>query len=142
MRTGHTREPRFTPLRRRPSLLDRQANRAVHQDGCEDGHPRVSAPPGGSSQGRTECAVSSTTRDPESLDDVLVGEAVLGVYRQMFAGLVRDTGAVVDDPELVDVAEALLSAFAEAGEEGLGHEQLRQVCRTTPPRSSRTGCGC
>ena len=47
-----------------------------------------------------------------SLDDVLVGEAVLGVYRQMFAALARDSGAVVDDPGLVDVAETLLAAFA------------------------------
>ena len=66
---------------------------------------------------------------PPSLDDVLVGEAVLGVYRQMFAALARDSGSVVDDPELVDVAETLLSAFADAGEEGLGHEQMRYVCR-------------
>ncbi|MFC5746461.1 hypothetical protein [Actinomadura rugatobispora] len=64
-----------------------------------------------------------------SLDDVLVGEAVLGVYRQMFAALARDSGAVVDDPELVDVAETLLAAFADAGEEGLSREQMRYVCR-------------
>jgi hypothetical protein len=67
-----------------------------------------------------------------TLDDVLVGEAVLGVYRQMFAALARDSGAVVDDPELVDVAETLLAAFADAGEEGLGHEQMRYVCRRYP----------
>ncbi|MFB4314541.1 hypothetical protein [Actinomadura sp. 21ATH] len=66
---------------------------------------------------------------PASLDDVLVGEAVLGVYRQMFAALARDSGAVVDDPELVDVAETLLAAFADAGEEGLSREQMRYVCR-------------
>jgi hypothetical protein len=67
-----------------------------------------------------------------TLDDVLVGEAVLGVYRQMFAALARDSGAVVDDPELVDVAETLLTAFADAGEDGLGHEQMRYVCRRYP----------
>jgi hypothetical protein len=67
-----------------------------------------------------------------SLDDVLVGEAVLGVYRQMFAALARDSGAVVDDPEMVDVAETLLAAFADAGEDGLGHEQMRHVCRRYP----------
>lgn len=67
-----------------------------------------------------------------SLDDVLVGEAVLGVYRQMFAALARDSGAVVDDPELVDVAETLLAAFADAGEEGLSREQMRYVCRGYP----------
>ncbi|MFC6886493.1 MULTISPECIES: hypothetical protein [Actinomadura] len=67
-----------------------------------------------------------------SLDDVLVGEAVLGVYRQMFAALARDSGAVVDDPELVDVAETLLAAFADAGEDGLSREQMRYVCRGYP----------
>ncbi|QKG20676.1 hypothetical protein [Actinomadura verrucosospora] len=67
-----------------------------------------------------------------SLDDVLVGEAVLGVYRQMFAALARDSGAVVDDPELVDVAETLLAAFADAGEDGLSREQMRYVCRRYP----------
>ncbi|MBO2455486.1 hypothetical protein J4573_50995 [Actinomadura barringtoniae] len=70
--------------------------------------------------------------DAPSLDDVLVGEAVLGVYRQMFAALARDGGAVVDDPELVDVAETLLAAFADAGEDGLSREQMRYVCRRYP----------
>ncbi|WP_119731099.1 hypothetical protein [Thermomonospora amylolytica] len=74
----------------------------------------------------------SLSQTPESLDDVLVGEAVLGVYRQMFAALARDAGAVVDDPELVDIAETLLSAFAEAGEDGLSREQMRYVCRRYP----------
>lgn len=69
---------------------------------------------------------------PVTLDDVLGGEAVLGVYRQMFAALARDGGAVVDDPEMVDVAETLLSAFADAGEEGLSREQMRHVCRRYP----------
>ncbi|MEV5830350.1 hypothetical protein AB0L25_32775 [Spirillospora sp. NPDC052242] len=77
--------------------------------------------------------MSPTTDDEAaSLDDVLVGEAVLGVYRQMFAALARDSGAVVDDPELVDVAETLLAAFADAGEEGLSREQMRYVCRGYP----------
>ncbi|TNY34523.1 hypothetical protein [Thermomonospora catenispora] len=74
----------------------------------------------------------SLSQTPQSLDDVLVGEAVLGVYRQMFAALARDSGAVVDDPELVDIAETLLSAFAEAGEDGLSREQMRHVCRRYP----------
>ncbi|WP_019631564.1 hypothetical protein [Actinomadura atramentaria] len=67
-----------------------------------------------------------------SLDDALAGEAVLGVYRQMFAALARDSGAVVDDPVLVDVAETLLAAFADAGEDGLSREQMRYVCRRYP----------
>ncbi|WP_396452514.1 hypothetical protein [Actinomadura sp.] len=78
--------------------------------------------------------MSPTTENAAaSLDDALVGEAVLGVYRQMFAALARDSGAVVDDPELVDVAETLLAAFADAGEEGLSREQMRHVCRRYPP---------
>ncbi|TDC53519.1 hypothetical protein E1281_17580, partial [Actinomadura sp. KC345] len=77
--------------------------------------------------------MSPSTENPAaSLDDVLVGEAVLGVYRQMFAALARDSGAVVDDPELVDVAETLLAAFADAGEDGLSREQMRYVCRRYP----------
>jgi len=76
--------------------------------------------------------VPSHREPPQTLEDVLAGEAVLGVYRQMFAALARDAGAVVDDPEMVDIAETLLSAFAEAGEEGLSREQMRHVCRHYP----------
>lgn len=68
----------------------------------------------------------------QGLDAALADEAVLTVYRQMFAALARDGGAVVDDPELVDVAEVLFAAFAEAGEDGLNHEQMRYVCRRFP----------
>lgn len=64
-----------------------------------------------------------------SLDEVLADEAVLGIYRQMFAPLARDSGAVVTDPGLVDVADTLLSAFARAGEDGLTHEEMREACR-------------
>ncbi|WP_067832550.1 hypothetical protein [Actinomadura kijaniata] len=80
----------------------------------------------------TSETVVTAADDAPSLDDALVGEAVLGVYRQMFAALARDSGAVVDDPELVDVAETLLAAFADAGEEGLTREQMRYVCRRYP----------
>ncbi|GAA2588450.1 hypothetical protein SMC26_16275 [Actinomadura fulvescens] len=78
-----------------------------------------------------ENAINDSDAAP-SLDDALVGEAVLGVYRQMFAALARDSGAVVDDPDLVDVAETLLTAFADAGEDGLSREQMRYVCRRYP----------
>jgi hypothetical protein len=39
---------------------------------------------------------------------------------------------VVDDPALVDIAETLFAAFAEAGEEWLTHEQMRHACRAYP----------
>ncbi|MFI6480712.1 hypothetical protein ACIBH1_22490 [Nonomuraea sp. NPDC050663] len=67
-----------------------------------------------------------------TLDAALSDEAVLSTYRRMFAALARDSGAVVDDPALVDIAETLFAAFAEAGEEWLTHEQMRAVCRAYP----------
>ncbi|MFI6595568.1 hypothetical protein ACIBHX_04920 [Nonomuraea sp. NPDC050536] len=70
--------------------------------------------------------------DPLTLDAALSDEAVLSTYRRMFAALARDSGAVVDDPVLVDIAETLFAAFAEAGEEWLTHEQMRFACRAYP----------
>ncbi|RBQ19866.1 hypothetical protein DP939_12195 [Spongiactinospora rosea] len=68
-----------------------------------------------------------------TLDAALSEEAVLATYRRMFAALARDSGAVVDDPALVDIAETLFAAFAEAGEDWLTHEQMRYACRAHPP---------
>ncbi|WP_214110373.1 hypothetical protein [Acrocarpospora catenulata] len=68
----------------------------------------------------------------ETLDAALTDEAVLVTYRRMFAALARDSGAVVDDPALVDIAETLFAAFAAAGEEWLTHEQMRHACRAYP----------
>ncbi|HEY6739896.1 MAG TPA: hypothetical protein VI076_13715 [Actinopolymorphaceae bacterium] len=67
-----------------------------------------------------------------TFDDLLADEAVLAIYRQMFAPLARHSGAVVTDPALVDVAEALFDAFARAGEEGLNHEEMRAACQRFP----------
>ncbi|MFD0472189.1 hypothetical protein ACFQ0B_30710 [Nonomuraea thailandensis] len=72
------------------------------------------------------------SEQPLTLDSVLTDEAVLSTYRRMFAALARDSGAVVDDPALVDIAETLFAAFAEAGEEWLTHEQMRFACRAYP----------
>jgi hypothetical protein len=69
---------------------------------------------------------------PDTLDAALGDEAVLVTYRRMFAALARDSGAVVDDPALVDIAETLFAAFAEAGEDWLTHEQMRHACRAHP----------
>ncbi|RJL34616.1 hypothetical protein D5H75_06390 [Bailinhaonella thermotolerans] len=67
-----------------------------------------------------------------SLDSALADESVLATYRRMFAALARDSGAVVEDPMLVDIAETLFAAFAEAGEDWLTHERMRHVCRRFP----------
>lgn len=67
-----------------------------------------------------------------SLDEALAEDAVLGIYRQMFAPLARDSGAVVPDPAMVDIADTLFSAFARAGEEGLTREEMREACRRYP----------
>ncbi|MFD1934179.1 MULTISPECIES: hypothetical protein [Nonomuraea] len=72
------------------------------------------------------------SEQPLTLDAALSEEAVLSTYRRMFAALARDSGAVVDDPAMVDVAETLFAAFAEAGEEWLTHEQMRFACRAFP----------
>ncbi|MEU7897724.1 hypothetical protein AB0B45_33305 [Nonomuraea sp. NPDC049152] len=72
------------------------------------------------------------SEQPLTLDAALSEEAVLSTYRRMFAALARDSGAVVDDPAMVDVAETLFAAFAEAGEEWLTHEQMRFACRAYP----------
>ncbi|MFI6322535.1 hypothetical protein ACIBG8_33705 [Nonomuraea sp. NPDC050556] len=68
--------------------------------------------------------------EPLTLDAALSEEAVLSTYRRMFAALARDSGAVVEDPALVDIAETLFAAFAEAGEEWLTHDQMRHACRS------------
>ncbi|MEV2268244.1 hypothetical protein [Nonomuraea africana] len=72
------------------------------------------------------------SEQPLTLDAALSEEAVLSTYRRMFAALARDSGAVVDDPAMVDIAETLFAAFAEAGEEWLTHEQMRFACRAYP----------
>jgi hypothetical protein len=60
----------------------------------------------------------------------ITGElAVLGVYRQVFAVLAREAGAMILDASLVDVDESILASFAEAGPEGLTVEQVVAACR-------------
>ncbi|WP_020663577.1 hypothetical protein [Amycolatopsis benzoatilytica] len=70
------------------------------------------------------------TEPPELTLDDLTGEAaVLRVYRQVFAVLAREAGAMIADPSTLDVDEAILEAFAEAGSEGLPLEQAVAACR-------------
>ncbi len=54
---------------------------------------------------------------------------MLRVYRQVFAVLAREAGAMIADPSTLDVDEAILEAFAEAGSEGLPLEQAVAACR-------------
>jgi hypothetical protein len=69
-----------------------------------------------------------------SLDDATSSAAVLRLYRQAFAVLAQQAEAMVLDPASLDVDEAILDAFAEAGSEGLTQEQLAVECGHLPPR--------
>ncbi len=74
------------------------------------------------------------TETPELPLAEAVGEAaVLRVYQQVFAVLAREAGAMIADPALVDVDEAILGAFADAGTEGLAIEQAVLACRQFRP---------
>lgn len=74
--------------------------------------------------------VDALTDTPELTLEDLAGEAaVLRVYRQVFAVLAREAGAMTVDPTTIDVDEAILEAFAEAGSEGLTVEQAVAGCR-------------
>jgi hypothetical protein len=64
-----------------------------------------------------------------SFDDLADEAAVLGVYRQVFAVLAREAGAMILDASSVNVDEAILGSFAEAGPEGLTVDQVVAACR-------------
>ncbi|HET9657159.1 MAG TPA: hypothetical protein VFP72_17535 [Kineosporiaceae bacterium] len=66
------------------------------------------------------------------LDDLGAELGVLRVYRQVFAVLAREHGAMTDDALSLDVDEAILEAFAQAGAEGLTAEQVVLACRRHP----------
>ncbi|MEV8376639.1 hypothetical protein AB0P21_28095 [Kribbella sp. NPDC056861] len=67
-----------------------------------------------------------------TLLDAEAEAAVLRVYRQVFAVLAREAGAMIVDPELLDADQAILDAFAEAGSDGLTVEQATLACRGYP----------
>jgi hypothetical protein len=72
------------------------------------------------------------------LDDLAGEAAVLRVYRQAFAVLAREAEKMILSPQLLDVDEAILSAFAASGSDGLTEEQVRNACRKFPePTVSR-----
>lgn len=66
------------------------------------------------------------------LDDLAGEAAVLRVYRQAFAVLAREAEKMILSPQLLDVDEAILSAFAASGSDGLTEEQVRNACRKFP----------
>jgi len=68
-----------------------------------------------------------------SLEDLAPEVGVLRIYRQVFAVLAREHGAMIADVELLDVDEAILAAFAEAGTEGLTLETAVAACRRYDP---------
>ncbi|GAA3398161.1 hypothetical protein [Cryptosporangium minutisporangium] len=72
--------------------------------------------------------------DPDelTLESAAHDDAIVAVYRQMFAVLGSSAQSVVSDPVLVDLADALFTAFSAAGSEGLTMEQMRHACRGFP----------
>jgi hypothetical protein len=53
------------------------------------------------------------------LDDLAGEAAVLRVYRQAFAVLAREAEKMILTPQLLDVDEAIFTAFAASGSDGL-----------------------
>jgi hypothetical protein len=72
-----------------------------------------------------------------SFDDLAGEAAVLGVYRQVFAVLARESGAMILDSASIDVDEAVLGSFAEAGPEGLTVDQVVIACGRYPDTQVR-----
>jgi len=68
------------------------------------------------------------------LDDLTTEAAVLRVYRQAFAVLARESGAMILDVDLIDVDEAILEAFAEAGSDGMTAAEVVVACHRFDPR--------
>jgi hypothetical protein len=66
------------------------------------------------------------------LDDLAGEAAVLRVYRQAFAVLAREAEKMILTPQLLDVDEAIFTAFAASGSDGLTEEQVRNACRRFP----------
>ena len=62
------------------------------------------------------------------LDELTTEAAVLRVYRQAFAVLAREAGAMILDADLIDVDEAILEAFAAAGSDGLTAAEVVAAC--------------
>jgi hypothetical protein len=68
-----------------------------------------------------------------TLDEAATEAAVLRLYRQIFAVLAREAGAMIVDTGLIDVDEAILEAFAEAGSDGLTLAEATAACPRYDP---------
>ena len=68
-----------------------------------------------------------------TLDEAASEAAVLRLYRQIFAVLAREAGAMIVDTGLIDVDEAILEAFAEAGSDGLTVAEAIAACPRFDP---------
>jgi hypothetical protein len=62
------------------------------------------------------------------LDELTTEAAILRVYRQAFAVLAREAGAMIGDTDLIDVDEAILEAFAAADSDGLTAAEVVAAC--------------
>ena len=67
------------------------------------------------------------------LDELSTEAAILRVYRQAFAVLAREAGAMIGDADLIDVDEAILEAFAGAGSDGLTTAEVVAACHRFGP---------
>lgn len=65
------------------------------------------------------------------LEGLAAQAGTLRIFRQVFAVLARELGAMITEVDHLDTDEAILAAFAGAGTEGLTLEQVVSACR--PP---------
>ena len=64
-----------------------------------------------------------------ALEGLAAQAGTLRIFRQVFAVLAREHGAMIGDADHLDTDEAILAAFADAGTDGLTLEQVTNACR-------------
>ena len=64
-----------------------------------------------------------------TLDQLTAEAAVLRLCGQVFAVLAREAGAMILDASQVDIDQAILEAFAEAGSDGLTAAEVVAACQ-------------
>jgi hypothetical protein len=68
------------------------------------------------------------------LDSLAAQAGTLRIFRQVFAVLAREHGAMITDVDHLDADEAILATFAGAGTDGLTLEQVVASCRPVDAR--------
>jgi hypothetical protein len=63
-----------------------------------------------------------------ALEGLAAQASTLRIFRQAFAVLAREHGAMITDVDHLDADEAILAAFARAGSDGLTLEQVTAAC--------------